>query len=217
MPESNANAVANEQIAGSNQWTLQAFTEINGQSWMALQEHAADGSIQRQLTGFEQELKLTAQQNNITPRVLPAISEEQFYASLSNDVRDYELGRQFAAEPSAGIPHNLAPLDLGQFSKGLEDREFEQKIRSEERESLVAMFEQYGLDTGFETAAQARSWAEREVEQIYPIAQQTIESVSVPPDTIVSNAQMNGAEQRQRTEPEQNREENAGPFYGMAV
>ncbi len=84
---------------------------------MALQEHAADGSIQRQITGFEHELRQTAQQNNITPRVLPPISEEQFYANLSNNGRDYELGRQFAAEPSNGIPQHLAPLDLGQFSK----------------------------------------------------------------------------------------------------
>ena len=52
-------------------------------------------------------------------------------------------------------------MDLSQFSNGLTDREFEQKIRAEnqtgnqsaERESLVASFEQYGPDTGFETAA----------------------------------------------------------------
>jgi hypothetical protein len=108
---------------------------------MALQEHAADGSIERQITGFEHELRQTAQQNNSTPRVLPPTSEEQFYASLSNNGRDYELGRQFAAEPSNGIPQHLAPLDLGQFSKGLEDREFEQKIRSDQRESLVSAFD----------------------------------------------------------------------------
>jgi hypothetical protein len=217
MPESNANAMANEPTPNTNQWTLQAFTEINGQPWMALQEHAADGSVQRQITGFEHELTQTAQQNNITPRVLPPVSEEQFYANLSNNVRDYELGRQFAAEPSNGIPQHLAPLDLGQFSKGLEDREFEQKIRSDQRESLVSAFEQYGLDTGFETAAQARSWAEREVEKIYPAAQQTTDTVSVGQDTTVFSGQTNRAEQRQRTEPEQQREENATQSYGMAV
>jgi hypothetical protein len=201
MPESNDNAI-------SNRWTLQAFTEINGQPWMALQEHAADGSIQRQLTGFEHELRLTAQQNNITPRVLPPISEEQFYTNLSNNVRDYELGRQFAAEPSARIPHHLAPLDLDQFSKGWEGREFEQNIRLEERESLVSVFEQYGLDTGFETAAQARAWAEREVEHLYPGARQHSNEY---------DGQTTRAEQSQRTEPKQQREENAAQSYGMAV
>jgi hypothetical protein len=216
MPESNANAMATEPTPNTNQWTLQAFTEINGQPWMALQEHAADGSIERQITGFEHELRQTAQQNNITPRVLPPTSEEQFYASLSNNGRDYELGRQFAAEPSNGIPQHLAPLDLGQFSKGLEDREFEQKIRSDQRESLVSAFEQYGLDTGFETAAQARTWAESEVEKVFPAAQQTPETVSVDQDRNVFSAQTNRAEQRQR-EPEQQREENVAQSYGMAV
>jgi hypothetical protein len=216
MPESNANAMATEPTPNTNQWTLQAFTEINGQPWMALQEHAADGSIERQITGFEHELRQTAQQNNITPRVLPPTSEEQFYASLSNNGRDYELGRQFAAEPSNGIPQHLAPLDLGQFSKGLEDREFEQKIRSDQRESLVSAFEQYGLDTGFETAAQARTWAESEVEKVFPAAQQTPETVSVGQDRNVFSAQTNRAEQRQR-EPEQQPEENVAQSYGMAV
>jgi hypothetical protein len=216
MPESNANAMATEPTPNTHQWTLQAFTEINGQPWMALQEHAADGSIERQITGFEHELRQTAQQNNITPRVLPPTSEEQFYASLSNNGRDYELGRQFAAEPSNGIPQHLAPLDLGQFSKGLEDREFEQKIRSDQRESLVSAFEQYGLDTGFETAAQARTWAESEVEKVFPAAQQTPETVSVDQDRNVFSAQTNRAEQRQR-EPEQQREENVAQSYGMAV
>jgi hypothetical protein len=216
MPESNANAMATEPTPNTNQWTLQAFTEINGKPWMALQEHAADGSIERQITGFEHELRQTAQQNNITPRVLPPTSEEQFYASLSNNGRDYELGRQFAAEPSNGIPQHLAPLDLGQFSKGLEDREFEQKIRSDQRESLVSAFEQYGLDTGFETAAQARTWAESEVEKVFPAAQQTPETVSVGQDRNVFSAQTNRAEQRQR-EPEQQREENVAQSYGMAV
>ena len=216
MPESNANAMATEPTPNTNQWTLQAFTEINGQPWMALQEHAADGSIERQITGFEHELRQPAQQNNITPRVLPPTSEEQFYASLSNNGRDYELGRQFAAEPSNGIPQHLAPLDLGQFSKGLEDREFEQKIRSDQRESLVSAFEQYGLDTGFETAAQARTWAESEVEKVFPAAQQTPETVSVGQDRNVFSAQTNRAEQRQR-EPEQQREENVAQSYGMAV
>jgi hypothetical protein len=216
MPESNANAMATEPTPNTNQWTLQAFTEINGEPWMALQEHAADGSIERQITGFEHELRQTAQQNNITPRVLPPTSEEQFYASLSNNGRDYEFGRQFAAEPSNGIPQHLAPLDLGQFSKGLEDREFEQKIRSDQRESLVSAFEQYGLDTGFETAAQARTWAESEVEKVFPAAQQTPETVSVGQDRNVFSAQTNRAEQRQR-EPEQQREENVAQSYGMAV
>jgi hypothetical protein len=217
MPESNANAMATEPTPNTNQWTLQAFSEINGQPWMALQEHAADGSIERQITGFEHELRQTAQQNNITPRVLPPTSEEQFYASLSNNGRDYELGRQFAAEPANGIPQHLAPLDLGQFSKGLEDREFEQKIRLNQRESLVSAFEQYGLDTGFETAAQARTWAESEVKKIFPAAQQTADTVSAGQDTNVPSAQTNRAEQRQRVEPEQEREENVAQSYGMAV
>ena len=217
MPESNANAMATEPTPNTNQWTLQAFTEITGQPWMALQEHAADGSIERQITGFEHELRQTAQQNNITPRVLPPTSEEQFYASLSNNGRDYELGRQFAAEPSNGIPQHLAPLDLSQFSRGLEDREFEQKIRSDQRESLVPAFEQYGLDTGLETAAQARTWAESEVDKIFPAARQTSDAVSFGHDTTAASAQTNRTEQRQRVEPEQQREENVAQSYGMAV
>ena len=136
-----------EDSASESVWTMQRFAEVSGKSWFALQERTLDGSIHRQYTGFGSELAELAAQMNITPRALPAISEEQFYANLSNNVRDYELGRQFAADPSAGIPHHLAPMDLSQFSNGLTDREFEQKIRAEnqtgnqsaERESLVAV------------------------------------------------------------------------------
>ena len=56
-------------------------------------------------------------------------------------------------------------------------------------------FEQYGLDTGFETAAQARRWAEREVEKIYPAAQQTVDTVSLPQDLEASSAQISRAAQ----------------------
>ena len=155
MPESNANA----QQTSANEWTLQAFTEINGQPWMALQQHAADGSVTRQLTGFEEELQLVARQELATPRVLDPTTQEQFFASYmpNKGEQDYELGRQFAADSTHTIHQGGAPFDLNQFTKGLTDREFEEKVRADQRESLVAAFELYGLDTGFETAAQARA------------------------------------------------------------
>jgi len=209
-----------EDSASESVWTMQRFAEVSGKSWFALQERALDGSIQRQYTGFGSELAELAAQMNITPRALPAIAEEQFYANLSNNVRDYELGRQFAANPSAGIPHHLAPMDLNQFSNGLTDREFEQKIRAEnqtesqspERESLVAAFEQYGLDTGFETAAKARTWAEDQVQQIYPAANQTLDPHPVQVDATASNLRT-----RRSKHLEQQGEETGAQSFGMTV
>src|ERR1700733_7733912 len=67
----------------------------------------------------------------ITPRVLPATSEEQFYSSLSNNVRDYELGRQFAADPQRGIREDLAPYDIDRYSAGRQVRTMEDTIRLE--------------------------------------------------------------------------------------
>jgi hypothetical protein len=208
-----------EDSASESVWTMQRFAEVSGKSWFALQERTLDGSIQRQYTGFGSELAELAARMNITPRALPAISEEQFYANLSNNVRDYELGRQFAADPSAGIPHHLAPMDLSHFSNGLTDREFEQKIRAEnqtgnqsaERESL-ASFEQYGLDTGFETAARARTWAEDQVQQIYPAANQTLDPVPVQVDATDSNLRT-----RRSQQSEQQREETGAQSFGMTV
>ena len=120
-----------EDSVSESVWTIQRFAEVSGKSWFALQQQAPDGSIQRQYTGFGEEVAELAARMNVTPRVLPAISEEQFYAQLMNDSRDYELGRQFGADQSAGIPHHLAPIDLDRFSNGLTDREFEQEIRVE--------------------------------------------------------------------------------------
>ena len=112
-------------------WTLQQFSEINGKPWLALREHNLDGTIQRQYTGTTEEIAALTAANNISPRQLPAVSEEHFYSQLLGKDRDYELGRQFAADPAQGIPHHLAPMDLDSFSAGMTDRAVEQQIRTE--------------------------------------------------------------------------------------
>ena len=117
-------------------WTLQQFSEINGKPWLALREHNLDGTIQRQYTGTTEEIAALTAANNISPRQLPAVSEEHFYSQLLGKDRDYELGRQFAADPAQGIPHHLAPMDLDSFSAGMTDRAVEQQIRTENQTQL---------------------------------------------------------------------------------
>jgi hypothetical protein len=123
-------------------WTLQQFSEINGKPWLALREHNLDGTIQRQYTGTTEEIAALTAANNISPRQLPAVSEEHFYSQLLGKDRDYELGRQFAADPAQGIPHHLAPMDLDRFSAGMTDRAFEQQIRTENHTQLQSAPEQ---------------------------------------------------------------------------
>ncbi len=117
-------------------WTVQQFSEINGKPWLALREHNLDGTIQRQYTGTTEEIAALTAANNISARPLAAISEERFYSQLLSSDRDYELGRQFAADPSQGIPHHLAPMDLDRFSTGMTDRALEQQIRAENQTQL---------------------------------------------------------------------------------
>jgi hypothetical protein len=112
------------------QWTLQRFAEVAGQPWFALQQHGPDG-VQRQYTGHAHEVAELAAQMRITPRVLPATTEEQFYSSLTKNVRDYELGRQFAADPERGIRQDLVPYDIDRYSAGQQVRTMEDKIRLE--------------------------------------------------------------------------------------
>jgi hypothetical protein len=117
-------------------WTLQQFSEVNGKPWLALREHNLDGTIQRQYTGTTEEIAALTAANNISARALPAISEERFYSQLLSSDRDYELGRQFAADPAQGIPHHLAPMDLDRFSAGMTDRALEQQIRTQNQTQL---------------------------------------------------------------------------------
>jgi len=132
------------QTGGTSQWTLQQFNTIGGQPWMALQEHATDGSVTRQLTGYEHEVRELATHLQVTPLELPATTQVEFLSQhLTNpDEREYELGRQFAADRSRGIPTEFAPMSLDPFIKGMTDRDFEQKIRAEN-----------GMTTGQETSA----------------------------------------------------------------
>jgi hypothetical protein len=123
-------------------WTLQQFSEVNGKPWLALREHNLDGTIQRQYTGTTEEIAALTAANNISARPLPAISEERFYSQLLSSDRDYELGRQFAADPAQGIPHHLAPMDLDRFSAGMTDRALEQQIRTENQTQLQPAPEQ---------------------------------------------------------------------------
>jgi hypothetical protein len=117
-------------------WTLQQFSEVNGKPWLALREYNLDGSIQHQYTGTAEEIAALTAANNISPRPLPAVTEEHFYSQLLSSDRDYELGRQFAADPAQGIPHHLAPMDLNRFSVGMTDRVLEQQIRTENQTQL---------------------------------------------------------------------------------
>jgi hypothetical protein len=128
-------------------WTLQQFSEINGKPWLALREHNLDGTIQRQYTGTNEEIAALTAANNISPRQLPAVSEEHFYSQLLGKDRDYELGRQFAADPAQGIPHHLAPMDLNSFSAGMTDRAFEQQIRTENHAQLQPASQQIAQAT----------------------------------------------------------------------
>jgi hypothetical protein len=128
-------------------WTIQQFSELNGKPWLALREHNPDGTIQRQYTGTTEEIAALTAANNISPRQLPAVSEEHFYSQLLGKDRDYELGRQFAADPAQGIPHHLAPMDLNSFSAGMTDRAFEQQIRTENPAQLQPASQQIAQAT----------------------------------------------------------------------
>ncbi len=113
-----------------NHWTVQQFAEVAGQPWYALQEHGPDG-IERQYTGYAHEVAELAATLKVSPRQLPPTTEETFYASLNNRARNFELGRQFAADPSQGIRQDFAPYDLDRYAAGQQMRALEDNLRLE--------------------------------------------------------------------------------------
>lgn len=121
--------MADQQASQSN-WTIQQFAEVAGQPWYVLQEHGPDG-VQRQYTGYAHEVAELAATIHVSPRQLPATTEEAFYTSLSKTTRDYELGRQFAADPERGIRTDLGPYDLDRYNAGQQVRTMEDNIRRE--------------------------------------------------------------------------------------
>ena len=66
-------------------WTLQEFATVAGQPWYALQKQD-DAGILSQWTGYRHEVDVIAARLAITPEELPAVSEDEFFARLNNDL-----------------------------------------------------------------------------------------------------------------------------------
>ena len=65
-------------------WTLQQFTAIAGRPWYALQGRSGAG-VERQYTGYAEELAELARHLGITPEVLPATTEADFFRRCAEE------------------------------------------------------------------------------------------------------------------------------------
>jgi hypothetical protein len=74
-----------DQTGAVSFWTLQEFTRVGRSPWYALQQHTPEG-IDRQYTGFKHEMDTLAQALGVTPRMLPATGEAEFWRTLGFDL-----------------------------------------------------------------------------------------------------------------------------------
>lgn len=68
-------------------WTIQQFTTICGQPWLALQRQNDEG-VQWGFTGYRHEIDALCRKHSIIPRELEPITENEYYRRITGEMPD---------------------------------------------------------------------------------------------------------------------------------
>jgi hypothetical protein len=100
--------------------TLQEFAEVAGKPWYALQRHS-DAGVERQYTGYRDEVDAPTRQLGICYEELPATTEEEFLRRAMGDVTLATHSGRFRSEQGSrrirAASREVAPRNRTQESR----------------------------------------------------------------------------------------------------